>query len=58
MKFGLNPEDLDTAEVAEISRKAGNSLMQSGYIPKTVIDRVNAWLREYRTGQKPENAPL
>jgi TRAP-type C4-dicarboxylate transport system substrate-binding protein len=58
MNFGLNPEDLDTAEVAEISRKAGNNLMQSGYIPKTVIDRVNAWLREYRTGSKPENDPL
>ena len=58
MKFVMDPEDLDAAEVAEISRKAGNSLMQSGYIPKTVIDRVNAWLREYRAGPKPENDPL
>jgi TRAP-type C4-dicarboxylate transport system substrate-binding protein len=56
MKFVLNPEDLDTAEVAEISSKAGKSLMESGYIPKTVLDRVNAWLREYRTSSKPENA--
>jgi TRAP-type C4-dicarboxylate transport system substrate-binding protein len=55
MKFVLNPEDLDTAEVAEISRNAGNSLMRSGYIPKTVIDNVNTWLSEYRTKSKPEN---
>lgn len=55
MKFVLNPEDLDADEVAEISRKAGDSLMHSGYIPKTIIDNVNAWLREYRTGANPVN---
>jgi len=54
MKFVLNPEDLDTAEVAEISRKAGESLMHSGYIPKSMIDRVNALLKEYRAASKPE----
>ena len=58
MKFVLNPEDLDTAEVAEISRKAGEILIHSGYIPKNVIDRVNVWLREYRAGSKPENDSL
>ena len=58
MKFVLDEEDLDTDEVAEISRKASDSLMRSGYIPKTVIDQVNAWLGEYRAGPKPENAPL
>lgn len=55
MKFVLDPEDLDTDEIAEISRKAGNNLMRSGYIPETVIDQVNAWLREYRTGANPVN---
>ncbi|MFV1972767.1 MAG: TRAP transporter substrate-binding protein DctP [Thiohalobacterales bacterium] len=58
MKFVLNPEDLDTAEVAEISRKAGDYLMQSGYIPRAVIDKVNAWIKEYRESPNTEDAAL
>ena len=59
MEFLLNPEDLDTAEVAEISRKAGESLTKSGYIPASTIHDINAWLAEYRTGSRertPGNA--
>ncbi len=50
MEFILNPEDLDADEVAEISRKAGESLMRSGYIPESTIRDINAWLAEYRAG--------
>jgi len=50
MEFILNPEDLDAEEVAEISRKAGESLMSSGYIPESTIRDINAWLVEYRAG--------
>lgn len=48
MVFVLDTEDLETAEVREISRKAGEILMNNGYIPRSVIDRVNQWLTEYR----------
>ena len=48
MKFVLEPGDLDTDEIAEISRKAGEILMKTGYIPKHTIDQVNQWLAEYR----------
>ena len=50
MQFILNPEDLDADEVAEISRKAGEILMNSGYIPESTIRNINAWLTEYRAG--------
>lgn len=59
MEFILNPEDLDTAEVAEISRKAGESLMKSGYIPAATIHDINTWLADYRAGARgrtPGNA--
>jgi TRAP-type C4-dicarboxylate transport system substrate-binding protein len=52
MQFILNPEDLDATEVAEISRKAGESLMKSGYIPEATIRDIGAWVTEYRTGHK------
>jgi 5-carboxymethyl-2-hydroxymuconate isomerase len=50
MQFILNPEDLDADEVAEISRKAGEILMSSGYIPESTIRDINTWLSQYRTG--------
>ncbi|MGB5607402.1 MAG: hypothetical protein WBN51_12860, partial [Gammaproteobacteria bacterium] len=49
IQFVLNEEDLDKEQVAEISRKAGESLMRENYIPAPVIDQVNQWLREYRS---------
>jgi TRAP-type transport system periplasmic protein len=48
MEFILNPEDLDAGEVAEISKKAGESLTRSGYIPASTIHDINAWLAEFR----------
>jgi len=59
MEFILNPEELNAAEVAEISRKAGESLMKSGYIPESTIHDINAWLADYRAGYRtpmPRNA--
>lgn len=56
MKFVLEPGDLDEEEVAIISRRAGEYLMQSGYIPRDVIMRVNEWLMEYRASHEPVNA--
>jgi TRAP-type C4-dicarboxylate transport system substrate-binding protein len=56
MRFILNPEDLDAHEVAEISRKAGESLMKSGYIPESTIHDINVWLAEYHAGTG-EKAP-
>jgi TRAP-type C4-dicarboxylate transport system substrate-binding protein len=55
MKFVLEPGDLDEEEVAKISRRAGEYLMQSGYIPRNVIKRVNEWLMEYRASHEPVN---
>ena len=49
IKFVLNEEDLDKDQVAEISRKAGESLMSNGYIPATIVEQVNQWLHEYRS---------
>ena len=48
MQFVLNPEDLDMEQVEEISRKAGDHLMRSGYIPVQTITEINQWLAEYR----------
>ena len=59
MEFILNPEDLDAKEVADISRKAGESLMRSGYIPEATLLEINRWLADYRAGltqRKPGNA--
>jgi TRAP-type C4-dicarboxylate transport system substrate-binding protein len=59
MEFILNPEDLDAKEVAEISKKAGEILMRSGYIPADTIRNINQWLADYRAGSRdrtPGNA--
>jgi TRAP-type C4-dicarboxylate transport system substrate-binding protein len=52
MEFVLNPEDLDEAQVRDISTKAAQSLMDSGYIPKATIDRIQQWLAEYRADKE------
>jgi len=39
-------------QVDEISRKAGDHLMRSGYIPVQTITEINQWLAEYRTDHK------
>jgi TRAP-type C4-dicarboxylate transport system substrate-binding protein len=56
MEFILNPEDLDAGEVAEISKKAGESLTRSGYIPASTIHDINAWLADFRA-QSHDHAP-
>ena len=58
MKFVLEPGDLDEAEVAEISRRAGEYLMRSGYIPQDIVNRVNEWITEYRASTEPVNDTL
>lgn len=58
MKFVLEPGDLDEEEIAEISRRAGEYLMHTGYIPKDTITRINEWLTEYRASNEPVNDTL
>ena len=56
MKFGLNPEDLDEAQVNDISTRAAQSLMDSGYIPQVTITRIQQWLAEYRAEKEQHKA--
>jgi TRAP-type C4-dicarboxylate transport system substrate-binding protein len=44
-------EDLESGEVENIRVRAGEILMDNGYIPKSVIDKVNNWLQDYRDGK-------
>jgi TRAP-type C4-dicarboxylate transport system substrate-binding protein len=41
-------EDLQSGEVENIRIRAGESLMKDGYIPGSIIDKVNHWLDTYR----------
>jgi TRAP-type C4-dicarboxylate transport system substrate-binding protein len=54
LKFTLNEEDLDVAELDRISARAGESLMRSGYIPEPTLSAINQWLAEYRANNKIE----
>jgi TRAP-type C4-dicarboxylate transport system substrate-binding protein len=56
MEFVLNPEDLDQAQVNDISTRAAQSLMDSGYIPKATITSIQQWLAEYRAGKEPHKS--
>jgi TRAP-type C4-dicarboxylate transport system substrate-binding protein len=59
MEFILNREDLNPGQVAEISKKAEDRLMQSGYIPESTFRDINAWMADYRAatgGKAPVNA--
>ena len=47
-------EDLRSGEVVNIRVRAGEHLMKTGYIPETVIDKVNGWLADYRAGQSQD----
>ena len=49
-------EDLESGEVEEIRKRAGEHLMKNGYIPASVIDQVNQWLLEFRSEQSAEQA--
>jgi len=54
MKFVLDTEDLDSEEVKALNRRAGESLMENGYIPESTIDKVNHWLDDYRANKAKE----
>jgi hypothetical protein len=45
---------LDSEEVKALSRKAGESLMEMGYIPESTIQQVNQWLDDYRINKSKE----
>jgi TRAP-type C4-dicarboxylate transport system substrate-binding protein len=54
MEFVMDTEDLDSDEVKALSRKAGESLMENGYIPESTIQQVNQWLDDYRVNKSKE----
>jgi len=55
MKLIVDTEGLESsAEVAAITTRAAQSLMNNGYIPRAVVDKVNFWLHEYRTNKAKE----
>jgi len=51
MQLVEGDEDLQSGEVENIRLRAGEILMDNGYIPKSVIDEVNSWLEDYRDGK-------
>ena len=51
MQLVEGDEDLESGEVENIRIRAGEILMANGYIPKSVIDKVNNWLEDYRAGK-------
>ena len=54
VEFVEADEDLRSGEVVNIRVRAGEHLMKTGYIPETVIDKVNGWLADYRAGQSQD----
>jgi TRAP-type C4-dicarboxylate transport system substrate-binding protein len=56
MKFVLDPEDLDEAQVNDISTRAAQSLMDSGYIPQATITSIKQWLAEYRVDKEQQES--
>jgi TRAP-type C4-dicarboxylate transport system substrate-binding protein len=59
MTLVTDTDDLESPEAMAISTRAAQHLMNNGYIPKYMLDRVNQWLHEYRTWKAKEavNAP-
>ena len=47
-------ESLESAALQEIRIRAGENLMENGYIPEATIDRVNQWLQDFREEQATE----
>lgn len=50
LDFVLNPDDVDTHEVQELSEKAAARLARRSYIPKPLFDQTRELLREIREG--------
>ncbi|MGB5473741.1 MAG: TRAP transporter substrate-binding protein DctP [Gammaproteobacteria bacterium] len=44
-------ESLISGDIETISQQAGKRLTKAGYIPESVLHRVNDWLDEYRAAQ-------
>lgn len=55
MQLVTDTDDLESAEIKGISKRASEQLMDKGYIPKAVIDQVNGWIEEYREQQTTPN---
>ncbi len=51
-------QSLISGDIETISQRAGKQLMDRGYIPESVLRKVNSWLAEYRAAQteKPDDA--
>jgi TRAP-type C4-dicarboxylate transport system substrate-binding protein len=55
MELVVDTDDLESsAEVAAITTRAAQNLMDNGYIPRPIVDKVNFWLYEYRTTKAKE----
>jgi len=55
MVLVVDTEELESsAEVKAITTRAAQNLMNNGYIPRAVVDKVNFWLHEYRTHKAKE----
>ena len=55
MELVVDTDDLESnAEVAAITTRAAQNLMDNGYIPRPIVDKVNFWLHEYRTTKARE----
>lgn len=55
MELVVDTEGLeDSEEIAAITTRAAQNLMNNGYIPRAVVDKVNFWLLEYRTHKAKE----
>ena len=54
LKMVAGAEDLESGAVEEIRKKAGEHLMNNGYIPESVIKQVDQWLLDFRAEQSVE----
>jgi len=55
MELIVDTDELESsAEVAAITSRAAQHLMNNGYIPPATVDKVNFWLHEYRARKAKE----
>jgi TRAP-type C4-dicarboxylate transport system substrate-binding protein len=59
MELVTADEDLQTPALQQIRIRAGESLMNNGYIPAATINMINQWLQDFRSKQaaETEHAP-
>ena len=58
MKFVMDTEDLDSEEMRALSKRAGESLMEIGYIPESTIEMVNQWLDDFQAKTEKETVDV